>query len=48
VTIRDMYLVCLHPENANKSYQRIKVMDMPDDIERLFEQRRKQVKDKVA
>jgi hypothetical protein len=47
VTIRDMYLVCLHPENANKSYQRIKVMDMPDDIQRLFEQRRKQVKEKV-
>jgi hypothetical protein len=37
----------LHPENANKSYQRIKVMDMPDDIQKLFEQRRKQVKEKV-
>jgi hypothetical protein len=44
VTIRDMYLVCLHPENENKSYKRIKVIDMREDIQKLFDQRLKQVK----
>jgi hypothetical protein len=42
-----MYLICLHPENPNKSYQRIKVMDMQDDIQKLFDQRRKQLKEKM-
>jgi hypothetical protein len=43
-----MYLVCLHPENTNKSYQRIKVLDLPDDIQRLFAQRAmKLVKEKT-
>ena len=47
-TIRDMYLVCLHPENTNKSYQRIKVLDLTDDIKRLFAQRAmKLVKEKT-
>jgi hypothetical protein len=38
-----MYLVCLHPENENKSYKRIKVIDMREDIRKLFDQRIKQV-----
>jgi hypothetical protein len=39
--IYDMYLVCLHPENKNKSYQRIMVINMQNDIQKLFEQRRR-------
>jgi len=27
-TVTDLYLVCLHPDNANRDYQRIKVADM--------------------
>jgi hypothetical protein len=41
-----MYLVCLHPENKNKSYQRILVINMESDIQKLFEQRRRLLKEK--
>jgi hypothetical protein len=34
--IRDMYLVCLHPDNANKSYLKIKVADLSDEMRALF------------
>jgi hypothetical protein len=44
--ILDMYLVCLHPENKNKSYQRILVINMESDIQKLFEQRRRLLKEK--
>jgi hypothetical protein len=44
--IFDMFLVCLHPENKNKSYQRILVINMESDIKKLFEQRRRLVKEK--
>jgi hypothetical protein len=36
VKISGMYLVCLHPNNNNESYQRIKVQDMADEIKDLF------------
>lgn len=38
-TIKGMYLVCLHPNNQNKSYQRIKVKDLSQEIGDLFELR---------
>lgn len=38
--IKDMYLVCLHPDNINKSYQRIKVVDLSEEVESLFEYRK--------
>jgi hypothetical protein len=44
--IYDMYLVCLHPENKNKSYQRIMVINMESDIKKLFDQRRRLLKEK--
>ena len=28
VKVKGMYLVCLHPNNENKSYQRIEVADL--------------------
>lgn len=39
VTIKEMYLVCLHPNNNNKSYQRIEVNDMKKEIEDLMDLR---------
>lgn len=35
-----MYLVCLHPDNTNKSYQRIKVVDLQEEVQALFEYRK--------
>ena len=39
--IKDMYLVCLHPNNENKSYQRIKVLDLQKEVKDLFNLRKK-------
>ena len=39
--IKDMYLVCLHPNNANQSYQRIKVLDLQKEVKDLFDLRKK-------
>ena len=36
-----MYLVCLHPNNNNKSYQKFKVPDLKDEIKDLMELRLK-------
>ena len=36
-----MYLVCLHPNNENKSYQRIKVLDLQKEVKDLFDLRKK-------
>ncbi len=35
IVVSEMYLVCLHPENKNKNYQRIKVVDLSDEVESL-------------
>ena len=40
--IKDMYLVCLHPNH--KSYQRIKVADLQEDVKNLFILRQQQLK----
>ena len=37
--IRDMYLVCLHPDNSNKSYKLIKIPDLQKEITLLFQER---------
>lgn len=36
--VKDMYLVCLYP--GQETYKRVKVIDMPDDIDVLFEKRK--------
>ncbi len=41
VKVKDMYLVCLHPNNENKTYQRIKVIDLQEEVMNLFELRKK-------
>ena len=38
--VTDLQLVCLHPNNANGSYQCIRVVDLQADIAALFEKRR--------
>lgn len=42
--ISEMYLVCLHPEKKN--YEKIKVPDLPEEINNLFNLREKQIKNK--
>lgn len=38
--ISGMYLICLHPDNKSGSYERIKVVDLNDEINDLFESRK--------
>jgi len=38
--VKGMYLVCLHPNNRNKSYQRIKVPNLQKEIKNLMEVRK--------
>ena len=38
-TVSDMYLVCLHPDNANRDYQRIKVVDLQSEIATVVQAR---------
>lgn len=40
INIKGMYLVCLHPNNKNKSFYRIKVVDLQEEVSKLFENRR--------
>ena len=41
--ISGLYLVCLHPNNMNKSYDRIEVPFLDKEIDDLFEYRRSQI-----
>ena len=45
--VEDLYLICLHPENKNKNYQRIKVVDLQAEVRSLFELRRKEIAGKA-
>lgn len=40
VKISKMYLVCLHPNNRNKSFLQYEVPHMPDEINDLIEERK--------
>lgn len=44
--IRDMYLICLHPNNLNKSYLKIKVVDIQTEIQSLFDERKERLQKK--
>lgn len=37
--VTDLYLVCLHPDNKNRSYQCIQVVDLQSEVAALFEER---------
>lgn len=43
VCISGMYLVCLHPNNFNNSYLRIKVADLQNEVSDLLTERLKQI-----
>ena len=45
--VTELYLVCLHPENKNKNYQRIKVVDLQEEVSALFEWRKSEMEKKV-
>ena len=36
IVVKEMYLVCLHPDNKNNSYQLFKVPDLQMEIQELF------------
>ena len=36
-----LYLVCLHPDNKNNNFQRIKVVDLQEEVKDLFDYRLK-------
>jgi len=42
-TVTDLYLVCLHPDNAYKTYERIRVPFLEREINDLFRIRREQI-----
>ena len=42
-TVKDLYLVRLHPNNEEKTYELIKLPDLNREIKELFEERRKQI-----
>ena len=41
--VTGMFLVCLHPNNQNKSFQRIEVANLEDEVRTLFEFRKQQL-----
>lgn len=41
--ITGMFLVCLHPENSCKTYQRVEVQDLRNEVEELFRRRKIEV-----
>ena len=43
--ITDLYLVCMHPDNKYKNYQRIKVPVLEDEMPELVKLRLAQVKE---
>ena len=40
VKVGDLYLVCLHPNNKNNNYIKIKCADLSKEVEQLFELRK--------
>tara|TARA_A100001015_G_C14843230_1_gene653358 strand:+ start:173 stop:1006 length:834 start_codon:yes stop_codon:yes gene_type:complete len=41
--VTDLYLVCLHPNNKNENYIRIKIPDLQNEIHELFEERKRNI-----
>lgn len=47
ITVKDLYLIRLHPNNVTKSYQKIKTADLEDEVRDLLSMRLKSLKDKT-
>ena len=41
--IKDLFIICLHPENKNNSYLKFKVPDLQKEVLELFEERKQQL-----
>jgi len=41
--ITGLYLVCIHPDNPYKRYERIEVKDLSSELNMLFEERRREI-----
>jgi ATP-dependent exoDNAse (exonuclease V) beta subunit len=46
-TISGMFLVCLHPDNPTKSYERVEVPNLKVEMENLFAHRKKEIEEKI-
>jgi hypothetical protein len=46
--IDKLYLVCLHPDNQYKTYERIEVPSLQNELDALFELRLQQINEKRA
>jgi len=46
--VEDLYLVCLHPNNKNKNYQRIKVVNLQEEVKELFKLRRQEINGNIS
>tara|TARA_Y100001935_G_C17222616_1_gene466094 strand:+ start:103 stop:870 length:768 start_codon:yes stop_codon:yes gene_type:complete len=44
IKVRDLYLVCLHPDNKSNTYEKIKVPILKKEIKSLFNLRKSQLK----
>ena len=38
-----MFLLCLHPNNTNNSYQKIEIPNLYNEMNELFELRKRQI-----
>ena len=43
VKIKDLFIICLHPENKNNSYMKFKIPDLQEEVKVLFKERKKQL-----
>jgi len=43
--VTDLYLVCMHPNNKNNNYQRIKVVDLSEEVKELVAYRQEQLQE---
>ena len=41
--VKEVYLVCLHPDNKNRNYLRIKGADLTEEVQSLFKLRKIQL-----
>ncbi len=47
-SIKDLYLVRLHPDSEEKTYELIKIPDLSNDIKELFNERKKEINNENA
>ena len=45
--VTNLYLVCIHPDNPYKTYERIEVPFLNDEIKELFDLRLNEVKEQT-